>query len=63
MVTHLPLNRRAPALALAIGKMPRELCFSLGTAALNCDNGVENIMDALQKNLAPDASDAGFRNS
>ena len=61
MVTHLPLNRRAPALALAMGKMPRELCLSLGTAALNCDTGVENIMDAPQKNLAPDASDAGFR--
>ena len=63
MVTHLPLNRRAPALALAMGKMPRELCLSLGTAVLNCDTGVENIMDARQKNLAPDASDAGLRDS
>ena len=61
MVTHLPANRRAPALALAMGKVPRERCLSLGTAALNCDNGVGNIMEAPQKNLAPDASDAGFR--
>ena len=49
MVTHLPLNRRAPALDLAMRKMPRERCLSLGTAALNCDDGVENIMEALQK--------------
>ena len=61
MATHSPLNRRPPALALAMGEMPRELCLSLGAAALNCDTGVENIMEALQKNLAPDASDAGFR--
>ena len=60
MAPHLPANRRAPALALAIGKMPRELCLSRRTAALNCEAGVDNIMDALQKNLAPDASEAGF---
>ena len=61
LVTHLPLNRRAPALALAMGKMPRELCLSLGAAALHCEAGVETIMELSQKNLAPDASDAGFR--
>ena len=48
MTTHLPANRRAPALALAMGKMPRKLCLSLGTAALNCEAGVDNIMDVLQ---------------
>ena len=61
LVTHLPLNRRAPALALAMGKMPRELCLSRGVAALRCGTGAETIMELLQKNLAPDASDAGFR--
>ena len=47
LVTHLPLNRRAPALALAMDKMPRELCLSLGVEALNCDTGVGKIMEAL----------------
>ena len=61
LVTHLPLNRGAPALALAMDKMPRELCLSLGVAALHCDTGVETIMELLRKNLAPDAADAGFR--
>ena len=48
-------------MALAIGKLPRELCLSLGVEALNCDTGVGKIMEAPQTNLAPDASDAGFR--
>ena len=61
LVTHLPANRRAPALALAMDKMPRELRLSLGVDALHCDTGVEKITEALQTNLAPDASNAGFR--
>ena len=52
----------ASALALDMDKMPCELCLSLGVGALHCDTGVETIMELLQKNLAPDASDAGFRN-
>ena len=61
LVTHLPLNRRAPALSLAMDKMPRELCHSLGVAALRCGAGAERIMELLQKNRAPGAADAGFR--
>ena len=61
LVTHLLLNRRAPALALAMDKMPRELCPSLGVGALDSDTGVAKIMGVLRKNLAPDASYAGFR--
>ena len=41
--------------------MPRELCLSLGVKALRCDTGVDKITDVLQTNLAPDASDAEFR--
>ena len=61
LVTHLPLNRRAPALALAMDKMPRELRLSLGVGALNSDTGADKITEVLQTNLAPDASGAGFR--
>ena len=60
LATHLPLNRRAPALALAMDKMPRELCLLLGAEALNSDTGVDKITEVLQTNLAPNASDAGF---
>ena len=61
LVIHLPLNRRVPALALATDKMPRELCLSLGVDVLKSDDGVGKIMEALHKNLAPDASGAAFR--
>ena len=59
--THVPLNRRAPALALAIDKMPSELCLPLGVGALRCDTGAETIMELLRKDHAPDASDTGSR--
>ena len=61
MVTNLPLNRRAPALALAMDKLPREVCMSLGNDVLASDAGVAKIMDALHKDLAPDAHDSAFR--
>ena len=61
LVTHLPLNRRAPALALAMRKMPREICPALGVAVSKSDTGADNIMEALQNNLGPDASDAAYR--
>ena len=61
LVTHLPSNWRAPALALAMDKMPRELCLSFGAESLNSDAGAKKIIRVLQTNLAPDASGAGFR--
>ena len=61
LVTHSPLNRRAPALALAMDKMPRELCLSHGVDVLKSDAGVAKITETLQKNIAPDASGAAFR--
>ena len=61
LVTHLPLNRRAPALALAMDKMPRKLCLSIGVEALRSETGADKILEVLRKNLAPDASDAAFR--
>ena len=44
-----------------MAKMPRERCPSLGLDALNSDTGAEKSMEVLQKNLAPDASDAALR--
>ena len=61
LVTHLPLNRRAPALALAMEKMPRKLRLSLGVEVLKSDVGAGKLMEALPKNLTPDASGAAFR--
>ena len=46
MITQVPMNRRAPAVALAMDKMPREACLGLGGDALISDLGVEKIMDA-----------------
>ena len=40
MVTQLPPSRRAPALALAMDKMPRELCLTIGVDELKSDDGV-----------------------
>ena len=60
-VTHLPSNRGAPASALAMHKMPREICLALGADALKSDTVMENIMEARQNNQAPDASDAAYR--
>ena len=60
-VTHLPSNRRAFDLALVMHKMPRELCLALGADVLKSDTGVDNIMEALQNNLGPDASDKAYR--
>ena len=60
LVTHLPLNRRAPALALAMDKMPRELCLALGVDVLKSDVGVGEITESLQQHIAPDASDAAY---
>ena len=56
----LASESEGPRAGPGYGEMPRELCLSLGATALNCDTGAENMMDAPQKNLAPDASDAGF---
>ena len=61
LVTHLPLNRRSPALALAVRKIPREICPALGVAVLKSDTGADNTMEALQNNVGPDASDAAYR--
>ena len=44
-------------MALAMDKMPRELCLSLGVEVLKTDAGADEIMEALQENLTPDASD------
>ena len=60
-VTRRPLNRRAFDSALVIHKMPREICLALGADVLKSDTGVGNIMEALQNNLGPDASDAAYR--
>ena len=60
-VARRPLNRRAFDSALAIHKMPREICLALGADVLKSDTGVDNIMEALQNNLGPDASDAARR--
>ena len=48
MVTQLPMNRSAPALALAMRKMPREICPAPGVAVLQSDTGVGNIMELLR---------------
>ena len=48
-------------MAMAMDKMPRELCLSHGVEALNTDTGAGKITEVLQTNLAPDASGAGFR--
>ena len=61
MITQVPMNRRAPALALAMDKMPREVCLALGNDVLKSDLGVEKIMDALHKDIAPDAHDSAYR--
>ena len=45
LMTHLPTGRRAPALALAMDRIPRELCMALGTATLTSDEGVEKLME------------------
>ena len=58
MITQIPMNRRAPALALAMDKMPREVCLGLGNDVLKSDVGAEKIMDALRKDIAPDAHDS-----
>ena len=58
LVTHLPLDRRAPALAPAMGKMPRQLCLARGVDVLKSDVGADKIMETLQQRIAPDASDA-----
>ena len=63
MITQLPPSRRAPALALAMDKMPRELCLAIGTDVLKSDDGVDKIMDALRKHIAPDARDSAFRDA
>ena len=60
-ITQVPMNRRAPALALAMDKMPREVCLGLGNDVLKSDVGAEKVMDALQKDVAPDAHDSAFR--
>ena len=59
-VARRPLNRRAFDSALVIHKMPREICLALGADVLKSDTGVDNIMEALQNNLGPDASDAAY---
>ena len=61
MITQLPMNRRAPALALAKNKMPREVCLGLGNDVLKSEVGVDKLMEALRKDLAPDAHDSAFR--
>ena len=61
MITQVPMNRRAPALALAMDRIPREVCLALGNDVLKSDLGVEKIMDALHKDIAPDAHDSAFR--
>ena len=61
LVTHVPLNRRAPALALSKDKMPRELRLAPGVDVLKSNVGVGKIMETLQQHIAPDASDAAFR--
>ena len=48
LVTHLPLNRRAPALASAMGKMPRELCLAPGVDVLKSDSGADKIAETSQ---------------
>ena len=52
LATHLPLNRRAPALALAMDKMPREPCLALGVDVLKSDVGADEIMETLQQNTS-----------
>ena len=61
MVTQLPASRRAPALALAMDKMPRELCLAIGVDELRSESGVEKILEVLKKHIAPDAHDSAFR--
>ena len=48
LATHLPLNRRATALALAMDKMPLELCLSFDVDVLKSDAGVNKILETLQ---------------
>ena len=48
-VTRLPVNRRAPALALAAHKMPREICMSLGCMEAPQKNGVACISHNFRK--------------
>ena len=55
LVTHLPLNRTAPAFALAAPKVPREICLAPGADVLKSDTGAGNTLEALQNYLAPAA--------
>ena len=57
----MDVNRGAPALALAMRKMPREICMAPGVDVLKSDTGAESIMEALRNNIAPDAADAVYR--
>ena len=61
LVMHLPLNRRAPALPLAMDKMPRELRPALGVDVLKSDVGADEVMDTSQQHIAPDSSDAAYQ--
>ena len=47
LVNHLPLNRLAPALALALDKVPRELFLALGVDVSKSDTGAGEIMETL----------------
>ena len=60
-VAQLPSNRPAPALALAMDKMPRELCLAFGVAVLKPDAGVGETMETSRYHFAPDASGAARR--
>lgn len=63
LVNHLPLNRLAPALALALDKVPRELFLALGVDVSKSDTGAGEIMETLQRHFAPDAAETAFRDT
>ena len=48
-------------MALAMDKIPREVCLGLGNDVLKSEVGVDKLMEALQKDIAPDAHDSAFR--
>ena len=51
---------QGPRVGPGNGQDTRELCLSLGVDVLQSDEGMDKISEVLQKNSAPNASDAAF---
>ena len=60
LITPLKVECRAPALVLAMCKMPQEIALGLGMDVLQSDEGITKVLDELHTHLAPDATDVAF---